>query len=86
MMRFVLEIIGIFILYYTIKTVLGSAIRASREEHASAAAPQGKEMVLDPECRTYIVKDRALSRRLGGRPLYFCSEACARHYEEKHRG
>jgi YHS domain-containing protein len=42
-------------------------------------------MVQDPQCRTYVVKDRALIRRIGGRTVYFCSAACADNYERGHR-
>ena len=39
-------------------------------------------MVLDPGCRTYVVKDRAVTRRIRGSVHSFCSEACARRYED----
>lgn len=42
-------------------------------------------MVLDPECHTYVVKARSTAQRIGGKSLYFCSEACAKRYEEKNR-
>jgi len=45
----------------------------------------GDEMVLDPECHTYVVKDRAVSRHIRGTLTHFCSDACARRYEEKNR-
>lgn len=42
-------------------------------------------MVLDPECQTYVVKARSTALRIGGKLLYFCSETCAKRYEEKNR-
>jgi YHS domain-containing protein len=42
-------------------------------------------MVQDPQCRTYIVKERAVLRRIGGAPRYFCCEACADAYAKSHR-
>jgi YHS domain-containing protein len=39
-------------------------------------------MVLDPQCKTYVPKGRAVMRRVGGKTVPFCSEACARAYEE----
>ncbi len=85
-MRVLLEIIAVIFVYYVIKAVLRSAVRAYHEEDGAPERLQGKEMVLDPECRTYVVKDRAVTRRLAGQSHFFCSEDCARRYEEKHRG
>jgi YHS domain-containing protein len=42
-------------------------------------------MVQDPQCRTFVVKGRAVARRIGGRTTYFCSESCADAYERDHR-
>ena len=45
------------------------------------ARPQvGDEMVQDPECKVYVPLSRAVSARVGGETLYFCSEDCARKY------
>lgn len=87
-MRGILFLILIFVVYYAIKTVLRSAAASYREEHHAAQQKgiQGEEMVQDPYCRTYVVKNRALSRRINGKVHYFCSEACAQRYEESLRG
>ena len=36
----------------------------------------GEEMVLDPQCQSYVPKSDAISRN----GLYFCSEECAKLY------
>jgi hypothetical protein len=41
-----------------------------------ASDPIGEEMVLDPQCRSYIPKSDAVAQ--SGR--YFCSRECARQY------
>ncbi len=86
MIRNLLVFIVIIAVYYALKTVLHSAQKAYREEHDAPARLKGEEMVLDPECRTYVIKGRAVTRRLGGKLYSFCSEACAQRYEEKNRG
>ncbi len=86
MIRNLLALVVILFVYYVLKTVLRSAIRAYHDDGSAVQRPEGKEMVLDPECRTYIVKERAVARRLNGKPYYFCSEACAQRYQEQHRG
>ena len=88
MIRNLLTIIIIIFVYYSIKSVLRSAVKAYHDEPRDNAGParlKGEEMVLDPECRTYVIKDRAVTRRLHGELFSFCSEACAKRYEEKHR-
>ena len=37
--------------------------------------PQG-EMVRDPVCGVYILRERAIEERRGGELLHFCSEQC----------
>ena len=86
MIRNLLVFIAIIFVYYSLKTVLRSAFKAYHEDHDAPAQLKGEEMVLDPECRTYVIKGRALTRRFQGKLYSFCSEACAQRYEEKHRG
>ncbi len=87
MIRNLLNVIIIVFVYYALKTILNSAIKAyhAGEPASPTKKLKGEEMVLDPECSTYVVKDRAVTRRLHGQLHSFCSEACAQRYEEKQR-
>jgi YHS domain-containing protein len=84
MIRNILIFIFIIIIYYALRTVFRSAREAYHAEEKRTRL-QGEEMVLDPECSTYVVKARSTARRIGGKLFYFCSEACAKRYEEKNR-
>lgn len=84
-MRGLLFFIAIIFIYYVLKTIIRSALRSYSEEGARKQV-KGEDMVLCPECRTYVVKDRAVMRRIGGSGHAFCSEACAGRYEKTHRG
>jgi YHS domain-containing protein len=84
MIRYILIIIIFLVVYYAVKVVIRSAIGTYTNEERKSRLP-GDEMVLDPECHTYIVKRRAVTRHIGGRLCFFCSEVCARQYEEKNR-
>lgn len=84
MIRYVLFIIAFFVVYYAIKAVVRSALGTYAKEDRKARIP-GDEMVLDPECHTYVIKHRAVTRRVEGNLRYFCSETCARQYAEKNR-
>jgi len=45
----------------------------------------GDEMVQDPECKVYVPLARAVSRKVGGETLYFCSEDCAKKHVKKRK-
>lgn len=83
-MRGLLFLIAIVFFYYVLKTLVRSALQGYHEE-AGRKRIEGEEMVLDPECRTYVIKDRAVTRRIAGSVHSFCSEACAKRFEESHR-
>jgi YHS domain-containing protein len=83
-MRGLLFFIALIVLYYVLKTLLRSALKGYHQE-GSRKRIKGEEMVLDPECHTYVIKERAVTRRVAGSVHSFCSEACAQRYEERHR-
>jgi YHS domain-containing protein len=85
MMRGLLFIAFLVLVYYVLKTVLRAAVRGYHDEDRRRPRLMGEDMVLDPECRTYVLKERAVTRRIGGQLHSFCSEACAKQYEEKKR-
>jgi YHS domain-containing protein len=85
-MRGLLILLCLVLIYYAVRTIVRSALGAYRQEGTGARRLKGEEMVLDPQCHTYIVKERAVTRRIQGSPRYFCSEACAQRYEEGHHG
>lgn len=84
-MRYIIFILFIIAVYYFIKTVTRAALKAYTRKEQDNQLP-GDEMVQDPECRTYVLKRRAITRRVNGKLQSFCSEACAEQYERKHRG
>jgi uncharacterized protein len=85
MIRAILLFFFVLIVYSALKVLFRSAIRGYQEDDRRRTAVQGEEMVQDPECRTYVVKSRAVTRRINGKLCSFCSEACAQQYEVKSR-
>jgi len=71
--------------YYAFKSVFQSAVKSYYKDDRKRASMIGEDMVQDPECRTYIPKGRAITRRIGGKLISFCSEACAKQYADKNR-
>ncbi len=46
-----------------------------------AADGELSEMVQDPQCRTFVPRDQAERRTIGGKTYFFCSAGCAETFE-----
>ncbi len=84
-MRSLLIVVSLFVIYDALKMLFHSAVKGYREGERNHNQSMGEEMLLDPECRTYVPKGRTVTRRIGNKLCSFCSETCAQRYEEKHR-
>ncbi len=84
MIRLILLFLLFTVLYHAVKTVIRAAMNAYHSPDEPGKLP-GEEMVLDPQCRTYVVKGRSVSRKINGTTRYFCGAECADKYEEGHR-
>ncbi len=86
MIRGILFFLAVVVIYYALKTVVRSVLKGYlQNEQKRTKRVMGDEMVLDPECQIYVVKDRAIARQIQGKHIHFCSDDCARRYEEKNR-
>jgi uncharacterized protein len=83
MIRGLLILIILFVAYSILKSVFSSLFRTSDSGNQRSNDARGEEMVLDPQCRTYVVRSRAITRRINGSLCSFCSESCAKEYEAK---
>ena len=85
MIRGLLVFFLIMLVYSAIRTVFRSAVKAYHADERRTQQIHGEEMVQDPQCRTYIIKSRAITRRINGKLVSFCSEDCAQKYEASTR-
>ena len=74
-LRFLLFLALIYLFFSLLRRFL-SWRRQERNLRRRAETQLGEEMVLDPQCQSYLPKGSALFR--GG--YYFCSDQCARLY------
>ena len=44
------------------------------------ASPSEEELIKDPQCGAYFLKQRGVEALVGGERIYFCSEACRGKY------
>jgi len=71
LLRSLFFLILAYFLYHIIRGLL-----AAPKRPASKNLDASEDMVLDPQCQSYLPKNEALVR--GGK--YFCSENCARAF------
>ncbi len=79
LLLFVTLILGIYSILHLLLKDMPQRKRGPRREAGI------EELVQDPFCQTYIPKESALRRRVGGRDYYFCGEKCMKSYFEKER-
>jgi len=73
-----LRLVLFFVIAYVVFTLFRSPAvrRRGRSSSKPRPEPKGEEMVLDPQCQSYISKSNAVA--VSGR--YFCSQECAQLY------
>jgi len=75
-----LLVLGLLVLAYWL---LGRLLNRLGGGAGTGPAAASRRLVRDPVCRTYVTLDRAVSRTVDGQVHHFCSETCARRFEEK---
>jgi hypothetical protein len=75
-----LRLILIFLIFYIILSVVKSAFNSGKPKSSKRRefdrGRDEEEMVLDPQCHSYVPKSDAIA--VSGK--YFCSQECARLY------
>lgn len=73
-----LRLVLIFLIFYILYSAAKSALQGgkTRSSNGQKHHPNGEEMVLDPQCQSYVAKSDAIA--VSGK--YFCSQECARLY------
>lgn len=85
MIRFIIFAILCYVLYRLIKSLALPSPTTSKKSFTQSHGTITDEMVMDPHCRVYIPKREAITAKIGGETLYFCSNECKKKYlEEKH--
>ncbi len=69
-----LRLVFLFIVIYIVYSALKPLLRGGKQPIDPARL--GEQMVLDPQCQTYLPKSEAVARQ----GKFFCSEECAQRY------
>ena len=64
----------ILIVYIVIRAIKAYVVGTKSAKRRGSASPEGEEMVLDPQCQTYVPKREAILQAGN----YFCSRECAK--------
>ena len=70
-----------FLAYLALRAVLKWLVQR-RPRAVPSSSFGGDEMVLDPQCRAYVLKEKTLTRVIKGELLRFCGPDCADAYEK----
>ena len=82
MIRFLVFLILGYLAYRLTKGWLRSLI--PRDQEPEGGVPQEADLIQDPQCGTYFLRQRGVPARINGESVYFCSEACRDRYLQKH--
>jgi uncharacterized protein len=82
MIRLLLLAIIIYLGYRLFKNFF-LAIPRKGTDISTARSRRGEEMVLDPQCGTYVPRGDALEGRAAGKKHYFCSKECRAAYQQR---
>jgi len=87
MMRFLfLEVLLPLLLFWLVRGILRSVfagLRSSVVRRPPGPAPTvhaGGDLIKDPVCGTYVSADAAVTKRVKGELVHFCSPACRDNY------
>ncbi|MBP1722261.1 MAG: hypothetical protein H6Q45_873 [Deltaproteobacteria bacterium] len=79
-MRFIIFAVLLYLLYRLIKGIFLTAPKQQGRREPASGPAIVDEMVIDPVCRVYIPRREALTARVEGETVYFCSRECMNKY------
>jgi YHS domain-containing protein len=82
--RVIFFIFLFYLLYSFLKKIFKSLFKEKdREFQKSSRKLSEKELVKDPQCGIYVVKNPTFTLKNGGETIYFCSKECMDQYKKK---
>lgn len=86
MIRLLFYGILIYFAYRLLKPWIASLGGSSTDAPHGRSSSEEADLIRDPQCGTYFLKQRGVEARIGGRIVYFCSDECREKYLLSHRG
>ncbi|MGV8075158.1 MAG: hypothetical protein AB2L11_11450 [Syntrophobacteraceae bacterium] len=85
MIRLILYALIIYFGYRLFKHWGKSMFGGSDQELAESDESVDTELIQDPQCGTYFLRQRGVEARIDGRLIHFCSESCRDAYLKEHQ-
>lgn len=83
--RFFLYAILAWIAYFLVKKIGRTFFESSGSQQQSSGAVSDAELVQDPQCGAYFMKQKGIKGIVDGKVVHFCSEQCYDKYLKRHR-
>jgi YHS domain-containing protein len=83
MLRLILVALLLMALFFIVRNLVRDMKAPKAPRTVSGARDQ---MVQDPVCRVYVLRDSALTTTVGEQTYYFCSKECAQVFERRATG
>ncbi len=83
MTRFFVYAILAWLAYFLVKKIL-KELFASSGTRETPGAPSDTELIRDPECGAYFMKQKGIKGIVNGNVMHFCSEQCYDKYLKSH--
>jgi YHS domain-containing protein len=83
--RIFLYAILVWIAYFLVKKVAKTFFSASVPQDRHSGAVSDAELIQDPQCGAYFMKQKGIKGIVDGKVIHFCSEQCYGRYLKRHR-
>lgn len=86
MARFFVYAVLLWIAYFLVKKI-GKSLFAptTQREERSPAPPSETEMIRDPQCGSFFMRQKGVKGVVDGKVMHFCSEECYDKYLKEHK-
>jgi YHS domain-containing protein len=84
MIRLLLYGFIIYVVYRVVKSWAKSVTGPDRNVD-SVARSDNTELIRDPQCGTYFLRQQGVDARVDGQTLFFCSEQCRDAFLREHK-
>lgn len=83
MIRLAFYAILIYVGYRFLKSLGGGLLRPESPPERDGAAAEA-ELIKDPQCGAYFLKEMGVAAKVHGKSVFFCSAACRDAYLRNH--
>ena len=84
MIRLLIYGLGFYVVYKAVKSWTRPLAEPDGEEAANGSLPASAELIKDPQCGAYFLRNRGVEVKVDGEWLNFCSPACRDEYLRSH--